>query len=128
MRIWDGQSGAPVRTISVGSIAYAVAISPNGKLVAAGSYDGLTRVCDEATGRQVAALLAVRGDGDETEWLALTPEGFAAGSDKLAALARFRMGGQEVSAAAIWPVLRRPEIIAKALRGETVGEVKFEKR
>jgi len=85
VRIWDGQAGTVLRTISVGSIAYAAAISPNSKLIAAGSFDGITRLYEEATGRQLASLVTVRGDGDQAEWLALTPEGFAAGSDPLVA-------------------------------------------
>jgi WD40 repeat protein len=128
VRVWDGSTGAVQRTINVGSVAYAVAISPNSKLVAAGSFDGFTRLFDEATGRHLATLLAVRGDGDQAEWLALTPEGWAAGSDKLATLARFRMSGQAVNTAPVWPTLRRPDAVAKALRGEAVEAVKFEKK
>ena len=128
VRVWDGQSGTALRTISAGSIAYAAAISPNNKLVAAGCFDGLTRLFDEATGRQLASLVAIRGDGDQAEWLALTPEGYTVGSDKLLSAGRWRMGGQEVNAAALMPALRRPEAIAKALRGEAVDAVKFEKK
>lgn len=128
VRIWDGQAGTVVRTISVGSIVYAAAISPNNKLIAAGSFDGITRVYDEATGRQLASLVTVRGEGVQAEWLALTPEGFASGSDQLVALARWRMSGQEVNGAPLWPTLRRPEQVAKALRGEPVGDVKFDKK
>jgi WD40 repeat protein len=117
-----------VRTISVGSIAYAAAISPNSKLIAAGSFDGITRLYEESTGRQLASLVTVRGDGDQAEWLALTPEGFAAGSDPLVAMARWRMSGQDVNGAPLWPALRRPEQVAKALRGEAIGAVTFDKK
>lgn len=128
VRIWDGQTGAAGKTISVGSIAYAAAISANNKLIAAGCFDGVTRLYDEPSGRSLASLVAVQGDGDHPAWLAVTPEGYAAGSDQLLALARVRMGGQEVSAAPVWPALRRPDMVAKALRGESVEGVKFEKR
>ena len=128
VRVWDGQSGAAVKVISVGSVAYAAGISASNKLVAAGCFDGITRVYDEATGRQLASLVTIRGEGDQAEWLALTPEGYAAGSDKLATLARVRMSGQEASAAPVWTTLRRPELVAKALRGEAVEAVKFEKK
>jgi DNA-binding beta-propeller fold protein YncE len=128
VRVWDGGTGAVQRTINVGSVAYAVAISPNNKLIAAGSFDGLTLLFDEATGRQLATLVAVHGEGDQTEWLALTPEGWTIGSDKLVSLARFRMGGQEVNAAPVWLKLRRPDAVAKALRGDAVEAVKFEKK
>lgn len=128
VRIWDGTAGTALRTISVGSSVYAAAISPNNKLVAAGSFDGVTRVYDEAAGRLLASLVTVRGAGDRAEWLALTPEGFAAGSDPLMAMARWRMRGQDVNGAPLWPSLRRPEQVVKALRGEAVGDVKFDKK
>ncbi len=128
VRVWDGQSGASIKVISVGSIAYAAAISAHNKLVVAGCFDGITRVYDEATGRQLASLVVVHGEKDQAEWLALTPEGYVVGSDKLVALARVRMSGQEVVAASVWPTLRRPELVAKALRGEAVETVKFEKK
>ncbi len=133
VRIWDGRAaGAAVRTISVGAVVYATAISPNNKLIAAGSFDGITRLYDEATGRPLASLVAVPvaglGEGEGDQWLALTPEGFASGSDKFVGLARIRMSGREVDAGPIWPALRRPELVAKALRGETVGAVKFDKK
>lgn len=128
VRVWDGQTGAVAKIINAGSIAYAAAISANNKLVAAGCYDGITRVYDEATGRQLASFVAIRGEGEDSEWLAVTPEGFTAGSDKLVAQARARMGNQEANAGPLWLTLRRPELVAKALRGEPIGDVKFGKK
>ncbi len=128
VRVWDGQTGAALRTINAGSIAYAAAISPNNKIVAAGCFDGLTRLFDEATGRQLASLIAIHGEGDQAEWLTITPEGYAAGSEKLLTAARWRMSGQEVNAASVWPALRRPEMVGKALRAEAVEAAKFDKK
>src|SRR5262249_41628536 len=76
-RTWDGTTGAPLKTIAVGSSVYAVAISPSGKTIATGSFDGLARLWDEATGRHLITLLAIAGDNDQPDWLALTPEGYA---------------------------------------------------
>ena len=53
VRIWDGTTGAPLKTLTVGSIVYAVAISPSGRTIATGSFDGLVRLWDEASGRLV---------------------------------------------------------------------------
>jgi hypothetical protein len=97
-------------------------------VIAAGCYDGVTRLYDEASSRHLASLIAVDGEGDDADWIALTPEGYAAGSDRLLSAARWRQGGQEIAAARVWETLRRPESVAKALRGEAVGDVKFDKK
>jgi hypothetical protein len=128
VRLWDGQGGAPVKTISVGVVAYAAALSPDNKLIAAGCYDGITRLYDPASSRLLASLIAVHIDRDQNDWLVLTPEGYAASSDSILAAARWRQGGQDLKAEPVWQALRRPEVIARALRGEAVGEAKFGKK
>src|SRR5262249_47815390 len=67
----NGSTGAPMKTISVGSIAYAAAISPNNKLLASGSFDGLVKVWDEASGRLLATLFALPSETEQHHWLAL---------------------------------------------------------
>jgi WD40 repeat protein len=126
-RTWDGTTGAPLKTFAVGSMVYAVAISPGGKTIATGSFDGLVRLWDEATGRHLVTLLGLPGDNDQPDWLALTPEGYAAGSERLVKLTRWRMGAAELAAEPVWAALRRPEKVARAVHGEEVGELKFAK-
>ncbi len=65
VRLWNGSNGQSVRTIPVGSLAYAVALSPDGTRVVAGSFDGLVRVFVTATGKPVVTLASTA-----TEWLA----------------------------------------------------------
>jgi WD40 repeat protein len=117
VRLWDGASGAPLRALAVGSMVYAAALSPDGKLVASGSFDGLLRVWEAGTGRQLATLLATP-HGDEPDWLAVTPEGYAAASKGFTELAQWRMGAQPVAAEAAWKAFGNPEAVAKAVRGE----------
>jgi hypothetical protein len=126
-RTWDGLTGAPLKTLPVGSSVYAVAISPNAKTIATGSFDGLVRLWDEATGRHLATLLAIAGDNDQSDWLALTPEGYVAGSDQLAAMARWRMGNEELKSNAVWAALRQPDQVGRAARGEVIAAPKFSK-
>jgi WD40 repeat protein len=126
-RTWDGATGAALKTIVVGSSVYAVAISPGGKTIATGSFDGLVRLWDEATGRHLVTLLAITGANDQPDWIALTPEGYATGSDRLLSLGRWRTGSKEVEAEQLWASLRRPEQVVRAIRGEAVVMPKFEK-
>jgi WD40 repeat protein len=125
LRLWDGATGSPVRTISAGSLAYAVAISPNGKLIASGTFDGLVRLWDPATGRQLLTLLAVPASEEHADWLALTPEGYLANSAGLATQMQWRMAGETVAAEPVWKVLRRPDDVVKAVRGETLAAPSF---
>ncbi len=127
-RTWDGATGTPLKTFAVGSSVYAVAITPDGKTIATGSFDGLVRLWDESTGRHLATLLAIPGASEQADWLALTPQGYAAGSDRLLGLARWKMGAAELNAAQLWPVLRQPAAVARALRGEALADPKFDRK
>ena len=52
----------------------------------------------------------------------MAADGYVSGSDGWAAAARWRVAGQELDGAALWPALRKPESVAKALRGEKLPE------
>jgi hypothetical protein len=124
-RIWDGATGAPIKVLSVGSMVYAIAISSNNKLIATGSFDGLVRVWEEASGRQLVSFLALPAEGEQVDWLAFTPEGYAAASAKIPTEGRWLLAGQPVADPRVWTTLQQPEQIARALRGESVAEMKF---
>jgi WD40 repeat protein len=128
VRTWDGAAGTAVKTFSVGSIAYSVAISPNGKLIASGSFDGIVRLWNEASGRQLVSLIGIATEDDQADWLALTPEGYAIGNDRLTQLTRWRLNGQETKADLVWPILRQPALVAQALRGDALPAVVFDKK
>src|SRR5262249_40542694 len=53
VRIWDGKTGAPFKTIAVGSPVYAVAITPNKKWIASGSFDGQVRLWEAVSGKRL---------------------------------------------------------------------------
>jgi WD40 repeat protein len=111
----------------VGSIVYAVAVSPDGKLLASGTFDGLVRLWDPNSGRHLLTLLAAPYEGDRFEWLEAAPEGFLASSPGLPGLAHWQMAGQTVNAEPIWKALRHPELLAKVVRGEKLAAPKFGK-
>jgi WD40 repeat protein len=127
VRVWSGENGSPIKTLPVVAVTYAVAISPDGKQVAAGSFDGHVRLWDVASGRHLATLLSPPATDEKLTWLALTPEGYASGSDDVPLIAQWRMSGQKVEADPAWSALRHSEMITKALRGEAVPAPTFTK-
>jgi WD40 repeat protein len=125
VRLWNGTNGSLVRALPIGSIVYAVALSPDGRLVAAGSFDGLVRLWDTSAPRSLLTLLALPGPGEQGDWLALTPEGFLAGSPGLAQVGQWRMAGQQVAAEPVWQALQQPDAVARAARGEKLKDPTF---
>ncbi|HEX4588339.1 MAG TPA: c-type cytochrome domain-containing protein, partial [Gemmataceae bacterium] len=86
VRLWTGGTGQGIRSIPIGSVVYAVALSPDGKRVVAGSFDGLVRVFDTTAGKPLLTLASGPAD-----WLAVTPEGYVNGSDGWATQGRWRV-------------------------------------
>lgn len=128
LRVWNGSTGALVKSISVGAHVYAAAISPNNRLLASGSFDGLARVWDEASGRLLLTLTSFPGDADQVNWVSLTPEGYgAASSPKLGERGQWLMAGQQVAAESVWLGLQQPDMVARALKGEKLPPPKFSK-
>jgi len=127
VRLWRGDNGTPVRTLAVGSVVYTTAISPNGKLIAAGSFDGLLRLFDAASGRHLLTLLSLPPTGEQGDWLALTPEGYTVNSEGLPGLGQWRMMGKETAAEKVWKALRQPEAVSKAWQGGTLPVPDFGK-
>lgn len=127
VRLWNGVTGAAAGVLAAGSTAYAVALSPDGKRVAAGCFDGLVRIADTAAARPLVSLLALAPQGDKYDWLAVTAEGFAAGSPGVTAQGQWRMAGQPVPGDAVWKVLHQPDTVARAARGEAIAAPVFGK-
>jgi WD40 repeat protein len=116
VRLWNGVSGEPIRALSAGSMVYAVALRPDGAQVVAGCFDGTVRIWETGAGRPLITLVA-----PDADWLALTPEGFVAGSDPLLAKSQWRSAGKPFGAP-VDALLRKPEIVAKAWQGDKIAE------
>jgi WD40 repeat protein len=126
VRLWNGETGAPVRSIAVGNVVYAAALSPDSKFIASGGFDGQAKLWDAATGRQLATLLSLPSGDDKPAWLVLTPEGYADASDELRTHAEWRMSGQAVPAGTVWKSLHRPDQIRGSLRGVSLSAPRFD--
>jgi WD40 repeat protein len=124
VKLWNGTTAPAAKTFAVGSVVYAVAVRPDGKRIATGSFDGLVRLWDD-NGRLLVTLMALAHDKQESDWLAFTPEGYAAGT--LTAVGRWSMSGSEIAGEAVWTVLRRPELVMETVAGKNVAAPVFGK-
>jgi WD40 repeat protein len=62
VRVWNADSGAAVRTLNgLNDQVFALAISPDGNLVAAGSYAGEVSIWKVADGAVVKSFIASPG-------------------------------------------------------------------
>jgi hypothetical protein len=133
VRLWDGKTGAAIRQLP-GAVEwqYAAAISDDGRLAAAGGWDGLVRLWDADSGRLIATFTQPPGPATSASpepsgpnWLVLSPSGHVAASPELLRMAQWRAGGVALPAEAARAVCDRPDIVARAVRGETVEAVSF---
>lgn len=125
VRLWNGTGGEPIRSFPAGSMVYAVALRPDGQQVAAGCFDGFVRVWDTANARLLATIAHLPASGEAIEWLALTPEGYVSGSEAVLAKGNWRSDGKPTAGETLWPVLKQPSQVAKALRGDKIPEPAF---
>ncbi|HEX8474601.1 MAG TPA: caspase family protein [Pyrinomonadaceae bacterium] len=111
VRIWDAATGQMLRAIKVETrnIVSSVALSPDGRQVAAGSAD-MVRIWDAATGREIRKLEGAHGD------VAFSPDGrmLATGS-----------GGFHGRAVTLWDVATGREVRTLSADTPSVGDVSF---
>jgi WD40 repeat protein len=124
LRFWNAATGDEKQALVLPSLAYAVAVSPDGKRAAAACFDGRVRLYDVAGGRPVLTLLALAAD-DGVRWLAQTPQGHLVGSPKLLIDGRWTTGGREVPKDAVWRAVFSPEAVARCARGEPARPPEF---
>ena len=79
IRIWNAETGQPVRALEADYSVMSVAYSPDGANLAGGYYDGAVRIWNAKTGVQVHVM----GHADEVNSVAYSPDGarLASGSD-----------------------------------------------
>ncbi len=121
VRLWNVKTMAALRTIPTGSVVYAVALNKDAKVVAAGTFDGQVRLFDTASGRALVTLVGLA----DSEWLALTPEGFAVAGESLVKSARWRSGKVSLNADWVWKAVVQSGAVAKAIAGGKLGEPTF---
>ncbi|GAB3981566.1 hypothetical protein GCM10029978_082850 [Actinoallomurus acanthiterrae] len=110
IRLWDtARPGRPVTVTRLTSLVVGMAFSPDGRILAAGGYDGRVRLWDVVTHRLVASLPSLPG---RVNGVAFSPDG------RLLACA----GGDAVL---LWNALTRRPVTTLAPRAGVVDAVAF---
>ncbi len=120
IRLWRVDNGSHLRALA-GSAEwmFAVALSPDGKFAAGGGADGVVRLWETESARLRVTLAAITPPGvKETEWIAVTPEGYFAGSPGWWNGIRPMSAEKPVTDSSVAKFIRsllRPELIVTAL-------------
>jgi uncharacterized protein (TIGR03067 family) len=90
--LWDAGTGNKLQTFAghIGQVL-AVALSGDGKTALTGSTDGVSRLWDTATGRELCQLIII----DSNSWLVITPDGLFDGPRSSWTYVAFRAKGSQ---------------------------------
>ena len=113
-KLWDVASGRLLHTFEVGSVNY-VAFTPDGKRAL---LDGA--LWDLETYQEIATWMS----SSESEWLAITPEGYFAGSEHGADILSVVRGLDIWSVDQFYQSLYRPDLVREKLAGDPRGLVR----
>ncbi|MFC1679359.1 caspase family protein, partial [Elusimicrobiota bacterium] len=100
--------------------AESVAVSPDGKHIAVGGKDGVLRLLDSRSGKEVAALVAV---GDD--WVAAAPGGFFDGSDGGMKSITWTAGSKSYPLEAFSEGYYTPGLLGRLIVGEAIKGAKL---
>ena len=124
-KIWDLSTGVMVRQLKIAdelegnlyNIIPSAAFSPDGRTAVVESLAS-TRLCDTATGEELAAMIAF----EDGEWLVITPNGYYNSSEKGDQYMDVTVGGRAYSIAQLRESFYRPDLVQYALAGGSIKE------
>jgi len=120
LHLCDISTGRVVRTFSGHvNLISSIGISPDGKYVYSGSYDGTTRLWDINTGKEIAQFISFT-DG---EWIVITPEGYFNASPNGAKHLNVRVGNKVYSIDNFYEKFFNPAYVASVLQGKKIEAV-----
>ena len=131
VKVWDTLSGRLVRTLAGNdSGVTAVGFLAGRQILASGDGDHSIRVWDVGSGRLLATLLLLpppnRPGEVGGEWISFTPVGYYTASPGANPFIRWHVGGGPGVPGRLFPaeaheaLLRRPDLVGRALGGETL--------
>ena len=115
LRLWDAATGQLLCTFDEHSLGVSsVAFSADGNRLLSGSWDRTLRIWSPSTGQVLATLVS----SPSREWLAMTPAGFYAASERSPNLLSIARGLEATSVAQVADHLYRPDIVEQLLKGD----------
>ena len=114
LNLWNGRSGALLRTISANMPLFSVSVQPDGVQVAAGGFNGSTMIWNVANGRLLVTLAAFRDVKGTVQWLAYIPEGYVSASQGAKDLSIWT-NERIYTQSHVWTLLEKPDRIAQSL-------------
>ena len=115
LKLWDIGTGQLLTTLDGhASWVRTVAFAPDGNRVFSGGTDGTVRIWDPKMPQPLATLFGSRGG----EWLAMTPAGFFASSDRSPKVLSIVRGVEVTSVAQVSHHLYRPDLVEHLLKGD----------
>ncbi len=119
-RLWNPKLMDSVRTVQIRSPVFCGAFSKEGKRVAVGCSDGVTRVIETETGRVLVTLVAISAE----EWFAVTPEGYFSQGKETEKVVRWR-STSAIDGAWYAKFALDGKKVAQAFAGEKISEPPF---
>jgi uncharacterized caspase-like protein len=121
VKLWEPSTGRLRCTLSGQSDDVRSAVfARGGRWVVSGHSDGVVRIWDTAGCRRLASLIATP-DGT---WIAITPEGFFAGSPKGGEMLNVVRGLDVFTIGQFYQALYRPDLVREKLAGDPRGLVR----
>lgn len=117
VRILDPKTAAQLRALQAGAVVFAVAVDPAAQRIATGGADGLVKLWDATDAR---CLVTLWSNGNA--WLALTPEGYFAGSNEVLSQGVWKTSGQALPDEKLLAPLRNAGMVGKAAQGQKIPE------
>jgi WD40 repeat protein len=115
VRLWDLATGREIRKFEGHSDAVlSVAFSPDGNTALTASNDGTMRLWNLQSGEELAALIASR-DG---EYMAFTPRGFFAASQRDTDMLAIARGMEVTTIGQVYQSLFNPDLVRMTLSGD----------
>ena len=119
-RLWDVETGRELRRFVHTGFVKTVSFSSDGRSLLMGSPDGTASIWDAETGERRVSFIVF----DNSEWVAITPEGFFDASTNGAKYLTVVRGLDSYSIDQFYDAFHRPDLVHEKLAGDTQGRVR----
>jgi len=119
LKLWETQTGRNIRTFSGHTdTVWSAALSPDGRYAISSSGDGTLRLWSMDTGE----LLMTRVHVDDSDWVAVTPDGRFDGSPDGINLLHYAKDNKSIPLDALFDKFYTPGLVAQVMSGEELPQ------